>query len=233
MGLFDAAKKAVSAARDMAAEVLGEDGMEQLKSIKDDVVQAGGQVGQFAREVLEDCDNDALSDAKDFYSKAYDRSRDKVRKAQEKARAEREARERERLRMREKRLAMLRKGAVILICAIFAAILIISVALWFNQRDRSPKAPAPTPETAPTATAVTPTAAETAPASDMTEVPVSASDAPSVAPTPSATAAPTQAPAPTAALTPSTAATAETAAESSDPGMTAASTVPTTAAPVP
>ncbi len=207
MGLLDSAKSALSAARDMATEVLGEDGMEHLKSLKDDVVQAGGQVGQFAREVLDDCDNDALDDAKEFYTRAYDRGRTKVRTAREKARIEREARERERLALRAKRLKMLRKAAVILICAIFAAILIISGALWLNQRSKPGKedgiAPAvsvsPVPDTAETL--VPDTAPTPAPAASVSPVPTPAI---AVSPVPAVSAAPSAAaPTPAASVVPS------------------------------
>ena len=141
MGFLDSAKNALSAARNAATEVLGEDGMEHLRSLKDDVAQAGGQIRQFAEEVLEDCDNDALEDAKAFYSGTYQKGRDSVRKARERAQAEREAREKERLALRARRAAMLKRAATVLICVIAAAILIVSAALLVNQRLGKEAAP--------------------------------------------------------------------------------------------
>ena len=70
MGIYASARKALNTAKDKAAEVLGDDTVENLKSWKDDLAGAGEKVLKVAQEVSEDCDNDVLRNARDFYTNA-------------------------------------------------------------------------------------------------------------------------------------------------------------------
>ncbi|MBQ9664658.1 MAG: hypothetical protein IJV40_16045 [Oscillospiraceae bacterium] len=70
MGIYDSARKALNTAKDKAAEVLGDDTVENLKSWKDDLAGAGEKVLKVAQEVSEDCDNGVLRNARDFYTNA-------------------------------------------------------------------------------------------------------------------------------------------------------------------
>ena len=68
MELNELTKNVLRSARDKTAGLIGEDGMDALKSFKDDLAGAGEQIRQVAREVSEDCGDDVLSNAKSFYS---------------------------------------------------------------------------------------------------------------------------------------------------------------------
>lgn len=144
MGLFDTARSMMDVARDKATEILGEDGMEQLKSLKDDVVNAGEQVRQVAKEVRDDCGTEAFDDARDFYSGVAKKTsagvKENIRKAEEysrKQKAEREAarrrREAEREAKRARNKKLLRRAGIVFLCLILTALLVLSGALWYSQ----------------------------------------------------------------------------------------------------
>ena len=65
------ANRFVKTAKAKASNLLGSGGMEVLKSLGDDLKDAGVQAAQVAKEVSEDLDNDVLSNARAFYSDAF------------------------------------------------------------------------------------------------------------------------------------------------------------------
>lgn len=67
--------KLLKSAKARATDLLGADSMDALKSIKDDLKDAGTQVVRVAKEVSEDCDNEVLSNARAFYADAFTKTR--------------------------------------------------------------------------------------------------------------------------------------------------------------
>lgn len=137
-------QRMMNTAREKATEILGEEGMEQLKSIRDDLAEAGNQVISFTEEVCEDCENDALKDAKAFYTGAANKvqtdAENAARKAKENAAARKAAREETQRRKREIRKVAAARAVRILICVIIAGIVIVSAAIWSAQhRDKTGK----------------------------------------------------------------------------------------------
>ena len=149
MGRFDSAKRMLHA---KAVEVLGEDTVENLKELKDDAVKAGGQVKSVAKEVWDDCDNEVLENARDFYTEAARKTQkgvsNSIKAAQDSAEARRHAREEarqrreeERRRRKEARKKLLKRVFPILICMIIAVVLIFSAAIWLGQKSGGQQMP--------------------------------------------------------------------------------------------
>ena len=61
-------KNMLRSTREKTADLIGEDGMDALKSFKEDLTNAGKQIVQVAKEVSEDCGDDVLKNAKNYYS---------------------------------------------------------------------------------------------------------------------------------------------------------------------
>ena len=150
MDLRKAAKKAAASARSSAEELLGEDGIAHLKSLKDDLADAGDQVADFAREVREDCDNDFLRETRGFYANAAKKAQKElqIKQAQTQRQLQQKRAEREKLRrqMQKERERMMKRAFAVLVVIILVTVLMLSAALWFAQ-NRGGRASAPTPGT--------------------------------------------------------------------------------------
>ena len=106
-------------------------------TVREDLADTGMQLRQVAREVIEDCDNDTLKTAREFYSGAAGTVREEVRQKAEKARIRAERRKQVRAAARRRRAALRQKvggkAAVVMICLILAAVLLISGAFWVSH----------------------------------------------------------------------------------------------------
>jgi hypothetical protein len=143
-----------------ATKYLGEDGMDNLKDLKkdllgagtqirtvakevwddcrDDVVSAGGQISDFSREVREDCDNDVLRNAREFYGGMFEKAQNGELKQNiiatgEQIRNKKEEMARVRRRNMARRQKTIRKAIIVIVCMIIAALLIISVVLHASK----------------------------------------------------------------------------------------------------
>ena len=66
MGLFDSAKDLYDAAKGIASDALGEDGVEMLNSIKQSAIKTGTQIKNAATDALNNSDSELLNKAKSF-----------------------------------------------------------------------------------------------------------------------------------------------------------------------
>ena len=66
MGLFDSAKSLYDLAKDKASDVIGEEGMEVLKSIKDNAVEAGTQIKRATEDAVNNSDSEWVNKVKAF-----------------------------------------------------------------------------------------------------------------------------------------------------------------------
>ena len=162
-----ALQKARKKAGKRAAELLGEDTVDSLRSIGGDLRQAGSQaasaarevwedcgedalrageqVSDFTEEVLEDCDNEVLRNARDFYSgaakKVYSGEyKEELRQSMDRAAVRRKQRAMIRQKNRQQRRRTMKKATVFFVCVILAAFLIFSAALWFSRHGGGTRA---------------------------------------------------------------------------------------------
>ena len=143
-----------------ATKYLGEDGMDNLRDLKKDllgagaqirsvakevwddcreyVVSAGGQISDFSREVREDCDNDVLRNAREFYGGMFEKAQNGELKQNiiatgEQIRNKKEEKARVRRQNMARRQKTIRKAIIVFVCMILAALLIISVVLHASK----------------------------------------------------------------------------------------------------
>lgn len=66
MGLFDSAKNIYSAAKDVASDVLGKDGIDKLNDLKDSAFSAGTHIKNAAADALNNSDSELINKVKSF-----------------------------------------------------------------------------------------------------------------------------------------------------------------------
>ena len=118
-----------------AAEKLSED--DPPKTVKEDFADSCDQIKSTIQEVAEDCDNEVLRNAREFYSGAYKATKNGIEKKAQRSREHREIRRAARADARRRRAAirskLFSKAGLVLICMILLAALLISGALWFGK----------------------------------------------------------------------------------------------------
>ena len=125
--------------------MLGDDGIESVKSWGRDAKAAGRQIRQVAKEVTEDCDNDVLRNARSFYGGILRKKGTEIRKGERRVRKtvqqqrvtlreQKRLLEEERRRDTETKRKALKRLFIILICALAALLLLISAAFSFAER---------------------------------------------------------------------------------------------------
>ena len=131
-----------------AAELLGDDGIASVKSWGEDTKHAGDQIRRVAKEVSEDCDNEVLRNARDFYAGTFRKARVGIRrniKAAQRSAQEQKALRKEMLRQQElaslrrveERRKNLKRWAVLIVCTLAVLLLLISAALSIAEHSGS------------------------------------------------------------------------------------------------
>ena len=135
-GAWEKTKKGVSSSI-KAAEKYSEEGSNP-KTVKEDISDTGRNLGQVAKEVIKDCDNEVLRNARSFYADSAVAAQREARHRIEKIKTSAEKRRKTRAEARRRRADLRRKltgrGAVVLISLIIILSLLVSAALWFSRR---------------------------------------------------------------------------------------------------
>jgi len=114
--------------------ILGKEELENLKSLKQDLV---GPIRDFTAEVGED----TIGDAKRFYAAGARKAVQSARRAQEKAAQQAEAVRREQAEMRKRRSTLMKRAAITLVFLALFSLAVISLALYAHAAE--PDGPGP------------------------------------------------------------------------------------------
>ena len=134
-GAFEKTKRGLRASIIAAERLSEEEGTSE--TVREDLADTGRQLKQVAKEVMQDCDNEVLRNAGEFYAGAFSSLKKNVSAKAEAARIRSEkkklARAAARRRRAEIRKRLTGKASTVLICLILIAILAVSGALWYSQ----------------------------------------------------------------------------------------------------
>ena len=107
------------------------------KTARENLSDSFVQMKETVKEVAEDCDNEVLQNAREFYSGAIENTRNSMENKAQETREKRKRRKAARAAARQRRAAvrskLFSKAGVVLVCLILFAALLISGALWISR----------------------------------------------------------------------------------------------------